>query len=115
VVVKYGGYAIYSGTAAIFGGVLFIYIFLIKIGHGASLCISGVPRGAFLLGHVASTDFSHLCADVTSGHVAPSGWCHVASPGGAMWHFFTGPHGALKSPNLSDMWQPLVLPRGMTS
>jgi hypothetical protein len=55
-------YAIYGGTAAIFGGVcLYIYIFFF-FGHGASLCISGVPRGAFLLGHVASSDFP-LCDD----------------------------------------------------
>jgi hypothetical protein len=37
----------------------------------------------------------------------------VASPGGATWHIFTRPRGALKSPNLSDTWQPLVLPCGM--
>jgi hypothetical protein len=27
-----------------------------------------------------------------------------------MWHVFIGPHVNLKSPKMSDMWQPLVLP-----
>jgi hypothetical protein len=48
-----------------------------------------------------------------TGHVAPSGWCHVASPGGATWHFSTGPNGALKILLAGDTWQPLVLPCGM--
>jgi hypothetical protein len=51
-----------------------------------------------------------VCAPCHARHMAPSGWCHMASPVSATWHFFTGPRGALKRSNSSDMWQPLVLP-----
>jgi hypothetical protein len=104
---------IYGGTAAIFGGSSILYIFLIfgwsLLVHfgGATWCLPIGPCGILLI----FPPVYHL--HVTLGHVAPSGWCHVASPGGATWHFFTGPHGTLKSPNLSDTWQPLVLPCGM--
>jgi hypothetical protein len=36
--------------------------------------------------------------------------CHVAI-WIAMWHIFTGPQHDIKMPKMSDMWQPLVLPR----
>jgi hypothetical protein len=46
-------------------------------------------------------------------HVALPGWCHVASSGGATWHFLIGPRGPLKIPMVGDTWQPVVLPCGM--
>jgi hypothetical protein len=108
---RLGRCARYGGTSPNLTGVCFIYCFWF-------LVIS--PHWAFQGCHVAPSDWakwnpwigplgypimmmSPPC-QLRTGHVAPSEWCHVVSPGGATWHFSTGPNGAPKILLVGDMW-----------